>query len=258
MGSKPLRLGLISLWLAVLWGLAMALARSEREGMLADFSTSLEGRTPMQRHNARLAALRLDGWVIPPGGEFSFNRAVGPFTRDRGFKRAPVSFSGEILLAPGGGVCQVSSTLYNAALLAGMEILERWPHVWAPRYIPPGRDAAVAYGLADLRFRNPYGESVRLRCWVEGQRLRCRLLSKAHPSAVHGVVSEVCEVLPTVPVVNFRRTGWEGGPWRRCPGWPGFRVRTYRLIRRGVQVEKEWLSEDVYSSMSPVVEVGVE
>jgi vancomycin resistance protein YoaR len=123
---------------------------------LVEFATSLEGRTPGQRHNATLAAKRIHGATLAPDTEWSFNQTIGQWVRSEGYVRAPVSYGGVLVPAWGGGVCQTSTTLYNAALLAGLEVLERHPHTIAPSYIAPGRDAAVAQGIADLKLRNPY------------------------------------------------------------------------------------------------------
>jgi vancomycin resistance protein YoaR len=233
------------------------LARPAGEAELANFSTSLAGRTRNQRHNARLAAAALDGVVLPPGGEFSFNRTVGPWTRDKGYKRAPVSYGGEMVITWGGGVCQVSSTLYNAALLAGLTVRERDHHVWAPLYVPPGRDAAVAYGIADLRLRNPYAAPVRLEARVQGETLLCRLVSRARPGVHYRVVTELRETIPAPPLVRFDRDLPTGRQVRRTPGRPGCSVRTYRLtLQKGRVIEKELLSDDEYKAMSPRVRVG--
>src|SRR3989337_693852 len=119
----------------------------------------------------------VDGKVLQAGAEFSFNRTVGSWSADRGYVKAPVSYDGELIPSWGGGVCQVSSTLYNAALLAGLEILERHRHRFPARYVPPGQDAAVAQLDIDLRFRNPYRWPVRIEAEAEGDEVICRILS---------------------------------------------------------------------------------
>jgi len=247
----------LGFWLLATVGLGGWLVRPAGEAELANFSTSLAGRTRNQRHNARLAAAALDGVVLPPGGEFSFNRTVGPWTRDKGYKRAPVSYGGEMVITWGGGVCQVSSTLYNAALLAGLTVVERDHHRWAPLYVPPGRDAAVAYGLADLRLRNPYPAPVRLEARVRGDVLLCRFLSRSRPRFQYRILTELREKIPAPPLVRFDRDLPAGRQVRRTPGRPGGVVRTYRLtLYRGRVIEKEWLSDDEYRAMSAQVRVG--
>lgn len=138
---------------------------------LGTFTTSLQGRTPGQARNARLALRAINGSVIQPGGTFSFNRLVGGWTRDKGYVKAPVSYNGQLLSDWGGGVCQVSTTLYNAGLRAGLEVVERHRHTFAPSYVPPGLDAAVAYENIDLKLRNPYSKPVRVNASVEGDRI---------------------------------------------------------------------------------------
>jgi vancomycin resistance protein VanW len=147
-----------------------------KERVLASFSTSLKGRTRGQKHNARLAARSLDNRVIPPQGVFSFNQTVRSWSVDGGYSKALVSYDGELVRAYGGGVCQTSTTLYNVALLAGLPILERHPHVFVPGYIAPGRDAAVAYPGIDLRFQNSNPYPLRIRARVRGDRLEISIL----------------------------------------------------------------------------------
>ena len=104
--------------------------------------------------NVQLAAKALDGVVIQPGQVFSFNEAVGKTNRARGYKPAKIFVRGKEEQGVGGGVCQVSSTLYNAADFAGMDIIERHPHSKRVYYVPEGRDAATSYGVIDFKFRN--------------------------------------------------------------------------------------------------------
>lgn len=225
---------------------------------LSNFSTSFHGRTKAQRHNAMLSAQALNGRVIPPHGTFSFNEAVGPWTRDRGYKRAPVSYGGEMVLAYGGGVCQTSSTLYNAALLAGLEIVERHPHQWLPPYVPPGRDAAVAYGIADLKLRNPYNDPIRIEFRANGDALNCRLLSSTRPRTECVIESEVKWHDPLSPTVIYDRELKRGRVVRIAEGTRGCTVRTYRIfVHQGRHVRRELVSVDEYKAMSGWVRVGI-
>ncbi|HVF09681.1 MAG TPA: VanW family protein [Abditibacteriaceae bacterium] len=233
---------------------------------IAGYATNLKGRTASQRHNARLAALALDGRVIAPGAVFSFNQAVKSWSVDEGYVKAPVSFDGELVRAYGGGVCQTSTTLYNAALLAGLPILERHPHVFRPQYIPPGRDAAVAYPGVDLRFRNSYAWPMRVRASAEGGKLQVRLLGGERPSASIHIATEI--VSSTTPVRLTRIARRAGSPLRestpsddarrraylRSAGEAGYRVVTYRVFSQsGRAVRRERLSDDTYPAMNRVI-----
>ncbi|MCS7185553.1 MAG: VanW family protein [Armatimonadota bacterium] len=160
---------------------ALSGCQRPRPVVLSTFRTSLEGRTEGQKHNALKAIRALDQATIPPNGTFSFNSRVGSWTRERGFVRAPVSLGGVLVPSWGGGVCQVSTTLYVAALLAGMEILERHNHAIAPSYVSTGMDAAVAYGVADLKFRNPFNFPVRVKCEVKASQIVCQIVGLMTP-----------------------------------------------------------------------------
>ncbi|MEN9202023.1 MAG: VanW family protein [Thermostichus sp. DG_1_6_bins_120] len=139
--------------------------------ILSHYVTSLQQRSSSQIHNIRQAAQALDGVYIQPEATFSFNRVVGPRRLERGYLPAPVFMVAETVDSLGGGICQVSSSLYNAALLAGLEVVERHPHYTAVESVPAGLDATVWYGLADLRLRNPFPWPVRLRVNIRGQNL---------------------------------------------------------------------------------------
>ena len=232
---------------------------------MSAFATRLDGRTPAQKHNAELAARCLDGVVIAPHGAFSFNKTVRGWSSDRGYVRAPVSFDGELVPAFGGGVCQTSTTLYNAALLAGLTCRERHHHVFAPQYVAPGRDAAVAYPSLDLGLQNPYPFPIRLRATATGNQLRVEVWGKQFPCADYTLTSRilnqelpgtVVRAAPTLAALGPVRVGVRH-PAARSVGATGFRVVTYRVVSLGGgasgSVRRERLSDDSYPSMPAVV-----
>ncbi|MEN9262298.1 MAG: VanW family protein [Thermostichus sp. HHBFW_bins_43] len=145
---------------------------------LSHYVTSLQQRSGAQIHNIRQAAQSLDGVYIQPGAIFSFNQVVGPRSLERGYLPAPVFMVAETLDSVGGGICQVSSSLYNAALLAGLKVVERHPHYTRVESVPPGLDATVWYGLADLKLQNPFPWPVRLRAEIQGQTLAVSVLGR--------------------------------------------------------------------------------
>jgi vancomycin resistance protein YoaR len=251
-------LGLLSLGGALLAGFLAAQPAAEIE--IAGYATTLQGRTRSQRHNARLAAQAIDGKVIAPGATFSFNQSVKSWSADQGYVKAPVSFDGELVPAFGGGVCQTSTTLYNAALLAGLPIRERHPHVFAPTYIAPGRDAAVAYPNVDLRFANSYPWPLRIRAQARGDRLDVRLLGKERPAfAVHLVPHLLSRIAPArlTRVTPDSRSSDAGTPRAlRSPGASGYRVVTYRVLIFNGATRRERLSDDTYPAMNRVVHLS--
>lgn len=133
----------------------------ERTKELASASTCFDGGNLSRRHNIALAASRIAGTVLPPHGEFSFNERVGKRTEENGFRPAAVILNGEFVPGVGGGVCQASTTLYLAALRAGLSVTEARAHSLAVSYAPPSLDAMVSE-TSDLKFVNPYDTPVYL------------------------------------------------------------------------------------------------
>lgn len=156
------------------------------ERTLAAYATSLNGRSPEQIVNIARAADRLNNRVVLPGGVFSVTRALGDTGASRGYKAAPVFVQGSVEEAIAGGICQVSSTLYNAVLLADMDIVERHAHSRPVGSVPLGRDATVAAGVADLQFRNNREEPVRVLAEVAGAQLLVRVAGAGErPPRIH-------------------------------------------------------------------------
>lgn len=238
-------------WYGLLLGLGLCLTGCQRGAppqewtLLVEFATSLEGRTPGQRHNATLSARRVNGAIIHPDTEWSFNEAVGQWVRSEGYVRAPVSYGGILVPAWGGGVCQTSTTLYNAALLAGLEVEERHAHTIAPSYIDAGRDAAVAQGIADLKIRNPYPFPCRVEFVATNSRLVCKIYAQASTETVRQLVPECTLVLETLSAspaplaVGFRPQ----------TGRAGVRVRLWRVCTLNGETWRELCHETQYAPL---------
>lgn len=119
----------------------------------AEFYTSYPSSSNERKFNIKLAAKHLNNCFVDVGGEFSFNNVVGPRTESRGFKQAKIIVGGRFVDGVGGGVCQVSGTLYNAVLLSGLKIIEYHPHSLPVSYLAPSFDAMVS-SVSDLKFIN--------------------------------------------------------------------------------------------------------
>ncbi len=141
-----------------------------------NFNSNLKGRTL----NIKLAAKAIDGKVLEPGGMFSFNNTVGPRTAEAGYQEAIIIEGNKFIPGLGGGVCQVSSTLYNAILLASssFSIIERSHHSLPVTYVPAGQDATVAYPLLDLKFKNDSDGYILIRSSVNGNTLTFSIYGK--------------------------------------------------------------------------------
>ncbi len=139
--------------------------------LLSQFSTVFTYTDKGRATNIEIAARSISGTIVMPGEEFSFFDVVGECTVPKGYCESTIFYGGELARGIGGGICQVSSTLYNTALSAGMKITERHPHSMRVSYAQPGRDATVNYGYLDLRFVNPYDKPVKIVATAENGKL---------------------------------------------------------------------------------------
>ncbi|WP_181348019.1 VanW family protein [Thalassobacillus sp. CUG 92003] len=137
------------------------------------FNSSNKERT----HNIHLASEAIDSHVVFPGDIFSFNKVVGKRTKDKGYKEAPVIVKGEVTEGIGGGICQVSSTLYNSVANAGLDVKERYSHSKSVPYVPSGRDATVSWYGPDFTFENQYNQPVLIRSNVYGGQMSITIYS---------------------------------------------------------------------------------
>lgn len=241
--------------LAALGLVAWTIAQPPGWRSIASYGTSLSGRTDAQIHNLEIAIRSIDGKVLPPKGEFSFNRTVGSWTAQRGYVKAPVSFDGELIPAWGGGVCQASSTLYNAALLAGLDILERHRHRFSAKYVPPGQDAAVAQYDIDLRLRNPYNWPVKIEARFAGGRVVCRILSQRPIGKQIAIEREISQITAPSEVIKATGNGSSGRIRIINHGQPGMRVVIYRRITQGTHSSRVLISENTYPPMNRLIKV---
>ena len=136
--------------------------------LLSTFSTNYSTRDTDRTTNLRLAANKINGTVLMPGETFSYNQVVGARTIAAGYKEAPIYVSGEVVDGLGGGICQITSTLYNAVIYANLEIVERSNHQFVPSYVSASRDATVVYGSIDFKFKNNRNYPIKLVCSVSG------------------------------------------------------------------------------------------
>ena len=150
----------------------------------AQFVTYFDPRNTARAGNIGRAAKLVDGHVVQPGDVFSLNATMGPRTTNRGFDYAPVIASDMVLRqGVGGGICQYATTLFNAALVAGLPVVERKAHSLYISHYPIGRDATVSWGSADLKFRNDTGKPLMIRSWVDYDHLTVALVGKTGRTA---------------------------------------------------------------------------
>lgn len=205
---------------------------------LASFATTLIGSTPARTANIRLAVAALDGAVLEPGEELSFNAVVGNRTRERGYQDAPVILRETRQVQCGGGICQVATNLFVAGLLAGLTPTERFRHSSPVDYVALGEDATIAWGAKDLRLRNDGPQPVRLRVEVVGRTLTARFEGGESPGDRYELEREYRDL----PAASSDGAGTQGRE-----------IEVYR-VRHAADgtVERELMHRDVYPPSRPV------
>ncbi|MCC6442510.1 MAG: VanW family protein [Armatimonadetes bacterium] len=194
------------------------------DGQISQFITRFSPRKRKRTENIRLAVAAIDGTVVPPGQVFSLNDTVGERTRERGFQPAKVFKDGEIVEDLGGGVSQVTGTLFNAALMAGLPIVHYRTHQRPVDYLPIGRDATVWWGSFDMKFKNDTPAPIYVAYSAQGNRAVATLYGKKG----------------TPKRIRLRVTSQKLGPRH-------ITARLYRSIREeGKPVKKEFLGTSVY------------
>ncbi|MBQ0105573.1 MAG: VanW family protein [Armatimonadetes bacterium] len=160
---------------------------------LASYTTDFSGGDNGKCINIALSAEKCNGSVLLPGEEFSFNKTVGPRSEETGFADSICFENGRKVMGMGGGICQTSTTIFNAVLLAGLEIAERHNHSLKVFYVPLGQDAMVAWGYADFKFRNNTDYPVVLFATVKDNKLICELWGNEKAFKICGVDREESE-----------------------------------------------------------------
>ena len=169
----------------------------------SEFSTDYSKSSQDRKTNISLACKSLNNVFVDVGGEFSFNKTVGPRTESRGYKNAKIIVKGEFVDGVGGGVCQVSTTLYNALLLAGLKIIEYHPHSLPVSYIEPSFDAMVNSGSADLRFINDTHNPVIIKSTANGNQVKFVIMGEKLKTTITRQ-SAVTDYLPVLePLINI-------------------------------------------------------
>lgn len=225
--------------------------------LLASFSTYFKPWDADRNANLRLAADRIHGKRLQPGETFSYNETVGNRTPQQGFRMAPVILNGKLVPDWGGGVCQVSSTLYNAVLLANLDIVERSNHGRAIGYVPLGFDATVVDGQLDFKFKNNLTRPVLIYSSVTEDELYFYVLGDARDMpppieldyVVHKVYEPV-EIKQPDPSVEAGKEVIEESPQR------GFRVSSYRIRTINGKEDRQLLATDDYDPVNRIIKVG--
>lgn len=225
---------------------------------LGSYTTNVSG-TSARKSNVKLSARKCSGIILLPGETFSYNEAVGQRTVAAGFKEASAYSNGKTVMALGGGICQTSSTLYNAALLANLEITSRRNHSFVSDYVPLGRDATVSWGGPEFEFTNNTDYPIKISCsYSDSNKLTCSIYGT---DVNHYTVKITSEVLSTNPhSVQKKETDelYEGETKKEVSGYDGCTVQTYRKVydANGNLVSSTKEAYSSYSRRDEVLLVG--
>lgn len=227
-------------------------------GELSSYTTWYKVSEVDRTHNLAKAAHIINGVVVNPGQVFSFNGTVGPRTGITGYKDALIIVGDKFEPGTGGGICQVSSTLYNACLLAGLEIVERYNHGILISYMPPGLDATVTYGLQDYCFRNNTKSPVYVRAVAGGGKLTVSIYGNLADKKRIELSYVIDQVIPFAEVEEIRADMDPGEIKVDHEGIPGYVVRSFRtyLDAGGQIISSEQLGWDHYRPLNKLTLVG--
>ncbi|HHY91855.1 MAG TPA: hypothetical protein GX511_00780 [Firmicutes bacterium] len=224
--------------------------------VVALYTTRFQAANRDRTYNLKLGAQAVDGQIVLPGQVFSFNEVVGPREAEQGYREAPVIIKNELVPGIGGGICQVSSTLYNAVLLAGLDPVERTNHSLPSAYVGLGRDATVAYGSIDFKFKNTRPEPVMLGSRVHGNELTVAVFGTPREEKVE-ITATVTEEIPFPVLFQQDPTLKPGEDKLKQEGKPGYKVTVRRRVRRAGQVVRDQVvSHDTYHPQPEVHLVG--
>lgn len=224
---------------------------------ISSFTTHFGGTGGSRGSNIALATGKINGTLIAPGDIFSYNQIVGPRSQRAGFLEAPVIVKGELVPGIGGGICQVSSTLYNAVLRSNLKVVTRSHHAFPVHYLPAGCDATVVDGAIDFKFQNSTSKPLYIASSSRGGRLNFRLLGEKKPGQNITVERTNLATLPHDSEMIRDPSLFVGRSRVKDGGHSGHRVTVYRVIKEnGKVVKRELVSRDYYRPFPSVILVG--
>ena len=232
---------------------------SSSYGMITQAVTKASSSTKDRLTNIRLACAAINGTVLNPGETFSFNGTVGPRTRTKGYRIATVYQDGEVSEDVGGGICQVSTTLWNAAMKAGCELVERHNHSIPVAYVDKGKDATVSYSSQDMRFKNTSSQPMYIVAYVnESKRVIAEiyglLLENGQTIKIEGKVTKTIPVPD--PVYTRNPLLGSGQQFIVSEGRKGYKATTYRIYcsADGKELRRETLCSSYYKEAAPKID----
>lgn len=226
--------------------------------LISSFSTRYDASNTNRSTNLRIAAEKINGTVLLPGEVFSYNKTVGKRTVEEGYKDAKIYADGGVVDGLAGGICQISSTLYNAVLLANLEIVERRNHSFTTSYVAAGRDATVVWGAIDFQFKNSRNYPIKIEASVKNGVVEFKMHGMQEEQEYE--ISIIPKTTASIPYATTQVVDPSLAPGQQVisqAGHLGYKVTTYIVKKlNGVEVSREILSNDTYQPMKAIIKVG--
>lgn len=226
--------------------------------LLAEFSTNYNPGAKDRTTNLRLASNKINNTVVLPGETFSYNKVVGKRTTEAGYKEAPSYAGGKVVNDIGGGICQITSTLYNAVVLANLDIVSRSNHQFVPSYVKAGRDATVVYGAIDFKFKNTRKYPIKIKSTVSGGVARVQIYGMKEETEYEvKIETKITGSIPMKTVYEDDTTLEKGKEKVEQKGHNGTYSEAYKVVYlNGKVVSRTLLSKDKYNQMSTIIKRG--
>jgi vancomycin resistance protein YoaR len=219
-----------------------------------NFASSAEGRAT----NIGLATKSINGTLLMPGDVFSFNGIVGERTVEKGYQSAGVIVGDKLEQGVGGGICQVSSTLYNAMLGTGIMSVERVHHTFPSSYVPKGQDATVDYGNIDYKFKNTFSYPIYIEGFISNRNLHFNIYCNSTlTKRSYEIINETLQTTEPKTETIKDSTKYEGEKEIVKTAYTGYKVKvTRKTYENGKLIDTQLLNNDTYNAINGIIKVG--
>lgn len=234
----------------------------------SEFSTSYKTSSADRKHNVKHALLQFNGMVVMPGQEVSFNQTTGPRSAENGYKKANIILNGVYVEGTGGGVCQASTTLYNALVLSDLEILEVNPHSLPSSYVALAFDAMVSEGYADLKFKNNLSNPIYIKTWGDKEKVYVEIYGEKFEEGLS--VVRRADFVGAIPHPGDRivadttkqysdKITFKGEYLRLKYPQEGYRSKAYLdYYKNGEKISEKLLRDETYKPQEGIIIEGTE
>lgn len=232
---------------------------SKVNGKIGSFTTNYSSSTSDRAENVNVATKYVNGTILLPGDEFSYNNTVGERTTARGFRPGKVFVGDKVVEDVGGGVCQVTTTLYRAVMRAGIKSTERTNHSMKPSYAEPGLDATVSWGSLDYKFKNTYNFPIYIEGYTYNRNVTFNIYGNVEEMGgkTYELVAEGQETLPyEIKTVEDKNLPQGYQEWEKEPV-TGYKATSYLITyQNGTQISKEKIASDLYKKVDGIKRIG--